>query len=483
MLHRRPVAADHRFEHEAERFARPFASTPLPVGPARVSSGAALPAAMRSRIEGPLAHDMSNVRIYADSRAADDAGRIGAAAFTVGDAVHFGAGRYEPDTPAGRQLLAHELAHVAQQRKIGPRLQMAPAGPVPASPPPCVGLSGDVEGTPFLFVVGTDHFRPGEQASLAGVPAEIPAGMSIEIHGFASEEGPAALNEELSCRRAQMTWRILVGNGLPPSQIDGVFNHGAMPGPRPERRSALIVAPGLTLDKPATPAVRTGKPAPPPAITGSVPPPTPIVIPPDSIKKPDPTPSPEPDTGKKPDPNPIPTPLPTPQAEPSLWKRQRQVGLQLSPNFMYIHPGAKADDIAGMFFLQFSTQHRDPEGPSEGARLHLFPLELPEPQFQIAAGLDMRWDYHLLLQLAVNVIRLHLGEFDLSGQAGGQADFPHFDLRKPPSGSIFYGPSLQYQKEGSPWTLGANGQFNYDIKSGGLTFKNISFSLTLSREF
>jgi outer membrane protein OmpA-like peptidoglycan-associated protein len=436
-------------------------------------------------MEGAFSHDLSDVRIYADARAADAASRLGAAAFTVGDAVHFGAGRYQPDSPDGRQLLAHELAHVVQQRQIGPRLQMAPAGPVPASAPACVSLSGDVEGTPFLFVVGTDQFRPGEQASLAAVPTEIPADSGIEIHGFASEEGPAALNEELSCRRAQTTWRVLVGNGLPPSRIEGVFNHGAMPGPRAERRSALIVARGLTLAKPVTPAPRAGRTAR-PALTGSLPPPASIVIPPDSIKKTTPKPSPEPETGKKEETKVEPTPTPSPapdRPEPSLgWKKQRQAGLQLSPDFMYLAPGPKPDDIAALFFLQFSAQHRDPENPTLRQRIHLFPFQLPEPQLQIGAGLDMSWDWHLLLQLVFNVIRIHLGDVDLSGQVGGQADFPRLDITKP-SATFLYGPSLQYQKEGSPWILQANGQWNYDIRSGGLTFKNFNFSLSLSREF
>ena len=48
------MPADHTFEREAERFARRFASMPLPVGAAGASSAAALPARMRSRMEGAL---------------------------------------------------------------------------------------------------------------------------------------------------------------------------------------------------------------------------------------------------------------------------------------------------------------------------------------------------------------------------------------------------------------------------------------------
>lgn len=40
-------------------------------------------------------------------------------AFTVGRDIAFGPGQYQPDTEAGRRLLAHELAHVVQQSERG----------------------------------------------------------------------------------------------------------------------------------------------------------------------------------------------------------------------------------------------------------------------------------------------------------------------------------------------------------------------------
>jgi hypothetical protein len=39
---------------------------------------------------------------------------VNARAYTVGADVVFGAGGWSPDSPAGRRLLAHELAHVVQ---------------------------------------------------------------------------------------------------------------------------------------------------------------------------------------------------------------------------------------------------------------------------------------------------------------------------------------------------------------------------------
>jgi hypothetical protein len=66
-----------------------------------------------------LGHDFSTVRVHADVAAASAARRLDAAAFTVGEHVVFGAGRFDPGSRAGQRLLAHELAHVAQQRHAG----------------------------------------------------------------------------------------------------------------------------------------------------------------------------------------------------------------------------------------------------------------------------------------------------------------------------------------------------------------------------
>jgi hypothetical protein len=68
---------------------------------------------------GP-AIDFSQVRVHADTSAAESAQAIDAAAYTVGSDIVFGAGQYSPHTTPGRNLLAHELTHVAQQA-AGPR--------------------------------------------------------------------------------------------------------------------------------------------------------------------------------------------------------------------------------------------------------------------------------------------------------------------------------------------------------------------------
>ncbi|HEX6622562.1 MAG TPA: DUF4157 domain-containing protein [Pyrinomonadaceae bacterium] len=77
--------------------------------------GEPLAPSAKALFEPRFGHDFGNVRVHTDPRAADSARRMNALAYTFGRDIVFGAGMYEPGTPWGRKLLAHELAHVVQQ--------------------------------------------------------------------------------------------------------------------------------------------------------------------------------------------------------------------------------------------------------------------------------------------------------------------------------------------------------------------------------
>lgn len=79
------------------------------------SPGQPLEAETRAFMESRFDHDFSGVRVHSDERAAESARAVNAHAYTVGEDVVFGAGQYNTRTAAGTWLLAHELAHVAQQ--------------------------------------------------------------------------------------------------------------------------------------------------------------------------------------------------------------------------------------------------------------------------------------------------------------------------------------------------------------------------------
>jgi Domain of unknown function (DUF4157) len=79
------------------------------------SPGESLEPETRKSMEASLGADFGGVRIHRDDRAARSADAVGAAAYTVGDHVAFNRGLYRPETAAGRKLLEHELAHVAEE--------------------------------------------------------------------------------------------------------------------------------------------------------------------------------------------------------------------------------------------------------------------------------------------------------------------------------------------------------------------------------
>jgi hypothetical protein len=80
------------------------------------SRGQSLDSATRAFMEPRFGHDFSRVRVHTDARAAQSANALNARAYTVGTHIVFDHGQYIPATERGRFLLAHELAHVAQQR-------------------------------------------------------------------------------------------------------------------------------------------------------------------------------------------------------------------------------------------------------------------------------------------------------------------------------------------------------------------------------
>lgn len=82
------------------------------------SPGRPLDSATRRFFEPRFGHDFGRVRIHIDSRAAESARAVNAQAWTVGQEIIFAQGRYAPETPAGKNLLAHELAHTIQQRGV-----------------------------------------------------------------------------------------------------------------------------------------------------------------------------------------------------------------------------------------------------------------------------------------------------------------------------------------------------------------------------
>lgn len=129
-------AAAHSLRGGAARpqFSRVPTTSLAPQAALPRSAGMPLTSDVRSELETRLGHDFAAVRVHADAGAAGAADAMGARAYTLGRHVVFGAGEYQPRKAQGRELLAHELAHVVQQQGGAPRVQLQPKKPKAAAP-------------------------------------------------------------------------------------------------------------------------------------------------------------------------------------------------------------------------------------------------------------------------------------------------------------------------------------------------------------
>lgn len=94
---------------------RPAGDTQVPDAIRSVvsSPGRSIDETVQSEREARMGSDFGDVQVHTGPRAAADS--IAARAFTVGNHVAFNSGEYKPESPDGKRVLAHELAHVRQQ--------------------------------------------------------------------------------------------------------------------------------------------------------------------------------------------------------------------------------------------------------------------------------------------------------------------------------------------------------------------------------
>lgn len=88
-------------------------------------SGRPIEPTTRSAMETSFGESFADVRVHVHDAGDAAARETDARALTLGRDIAFREGEYEPDTLPGQRLIAHELAHVVQQRRGGD----APASP------------------------------------------------------------------------------------------------------------------------------------------------------------------------------------------------------------------------------------------------------------------------------------------------------------------------------------------------------------------
>jgi Domain of unknown function (DUF4157) len=81
----------------------------------RKDSGSQLPDNTRQTMENHFGADLSGVRVHTGGESETLNREFNAQAFTVGNDIFMGEGKYQPGSADGQGLLAHELTHVGQQ--------------------------------------------------------------------------------------------------------------------------------------------------------------------------------------------------------------------------------------------------------------------------------------------------------------------------------------------------------------------------------
>lgn len=222
-IHHRSGLSSDASESEADRVAATVSSPATGAAERIHSSGAPLPVSVRNEMEQRLGHDFSGVRVHADDPAARSARALGAAAYTVGDSITFGAGRFVPSTVEGTRLLTHELTHVVQQAGSGERVQCKPdadTGPLSAGKlrAPTLATFANFdhakaelkpEHTPWLQSLADVYFTIGTASP----------GAVLVLTGHTDLTGDEQLNVDLARSRAAAVGAALTRAGVPAAAI------------------------------------------------------------------------------------------------------------------------------------------------------------------------------------------------------------------------------------------------------------------------
>ncbi|MCL9812044.1 eCIS core domain-containing protein [Natranaeroarchaeum aerophilus] len=79
------------------------------------SPGTDLDSDVKSNLEENLGRELDHVQVHTGPKAQHACEEVNARAFTVGNHIAFGPGEYDPGSPEGQHLIAHEVVHTLQQ--------------------------------------------------------------------------------------------------------------------------------------------------------------------------------------------------------------------------------------------------------------------------------------------------------------------------------------------------------------------------------
>jgi hypothetical protein len=143
--------------------------------------GRQLDAATRGFFEPRFGLDLSAVRVHSEGHAGEAARAVGARAFAVGENIVFAPNQFAPSSVSGRHLLAHELAHVVQQRGGAPgRVRRAPPANTCAAPVGPPAQPAHVSDTLIDRMTGGYAKKDGDNGE-GCVPTPYPAGNGEKV--------------------------------------------------------------------------------------------------------------------------------------------------------------------------------------------------------------------------------------------------------------------------------------------------------------
>jgi len=219
--------------------------------------GKPLSPSTRAFVEPRLGADLGDVRVHTGGAAGELAHDLRARAFTSGHDIAFAAGKYEPDTPSGMHLLAHELTHVVQQGHGGPAVvhrQPAPGDPPKRAPglparlpiPPSIDVTWG--GEPFVVEIvllqsrenGNDNdlvfrVRYAGKNEIDGGPSR--GFVELRVADIKSlDDARLIQNDDPQAMRIDIDLRPEFAGALTATLTDEIY---PLRGPRPGRRHSL----------------------------------------------------------------------------------------------------------------------------------------------------------------------------------------------------------------------------------------------------
>ena len=152
--------------------------------------GEALSGETRREMESSFGTPLDKVRVHTGDNASSLNQQVGAKAFTVGQDIFYGKNQFQPGTAAGKQLLAHELAHTVQQQGQAPMIQRTGID-VSAANKDDLGLAPSAGASAYLANIGT------LKAHLAGMSATARAEFLRDFIGEFSTQFDVLYDEKI----------------------------------------------------------------------------------------------------------------------------------------------------------------------------------------------------------------------------------------------------------------------------------------------